>query len=345
MMGRASSGKAPVKYKYVAVAISGSGVAKGYYSGDGLSWTASGSMPTKPSAIIISNVKYLNGKFFAAGLAIQGGGPYMSSTTDGVTWSALSSFTFPNSTSLLYGLAYGAGKYLVGTVAQGGSSGSIWSSTNGTSWTNNSLSFGANLQIMDLAYGNGTFVVVGFLNTSGDYVIAISSNGTSWTSKTISGLPGTSIELHSCTYANGTWVVSGVSSGGVVYIIQSTDNGSTWSAVTTNIASLYTAGASGYNPLRVEFGGGKFALVFNGNHLFSSPDLATWAVATVPTLTTPTINTLIYGYGKWLYGGDNGSTSVPYLVSGSLTGLTQTNFPTPGQSQAAVSIAGIAAAR
>ena len=208
--------------QWVAVAKSTIGGSSGATSTDGVTWTAS---TTVPDAFAIA---YNDGYF----VSIDGADSFVS-TDDGATWTAYNGVA-PN--CQWKKLSYGNGLFVA--VADQGSSRAVVSDDNGATWTIGNLD--STKEWKDVAFGNGKFIAVGI---NGGY-IAESTDGINWTGI----LNSAGANFTGIAYGNGIWVATAPDGSGSK---MSTDNGATWS----------NSSISKYNWQGIAYGGGVFVAV------------------------------------------------------------------------------------
>lgn len=146
--------------------------ATGYYSANGVSWTAR----TLPSNI--TNANYGNGQFIALNSGGNGG-----TSTNGINWLEYSS------TSIVlpvgapdWKFAYNGSIYVGTSTSNGSGYTKAATSTNGLNWTAVTISASAG-NYNRIAYGAGVFVIMS--TSSHNNLIHTSTNGVNWTQRSL----------------------------------------------------------------------------------------------------------------------------------------------------------------
>jgi len=292
-------------------------------STDGVTWNNQSHNMTIPFAYI-TNIKYINGKYFIFGDNGSAGSTfYLSYSTDMVNWtnisnntltgSALTDITFSNNlyllafTSGLEGYVYSSSNlstFTLRTTLQRDGSGSTVSQSIGlTRFATN----GTNTVIMGVERDN---------SSSGGKLYPIysySSNGTTWSSKGVIGPRGGGSAIDKNPYdiasLGGTSFIM-VGSGGMIYI---SANMSTWTATTSGTsADLYS----------VNYANSKYVVYGGPSLVLTSSNGSTWTSQTLPIVQNDDIlynsngadrySKPVYTNSKWTVGNyissDNGST-------------------------------------
>ena len=146
-----------------------------YTSPDGITWTAndlSTILPASSSAWIFDSIRFLNGRFVAAGIDYvtgAAGGKQIAvfTSSDGATWANHDLVALQSSDFGMSGATYAAGQYVaVGSQA-------VYSSTDASTWTLQYSGIQTNLPGCIIA-GGGKYVV------PGDGGTLVSGDGVSW---------------------------------------------------------------------------------------------------------------------------------------------------------------------
>lgn len=322
----------------LAMTVAGSVYASdsGYGDGNSMAWVktlaADGAIGWNyraplPSANIVNNVEYANGRYMAVGY----NGTLVTSS-DGVSWDKVD---VGSDTDRFSGIAYGNGKYvIVGSNDSNGYAARIFTSDDGAAWHETASI--ANHSLNDVVYGDGQFVAVGEYGK-----IIISNDGETWETITVDPMDYT---LQSVTYANGKYVAAGMrkhtgisnrgaimtsvngvewtvaytnttytlwdvtygegvlvavggqsdQSNGNLYICYSTNDGESWTAA--NVSGAPTSKATFFS---VEYDGSRFIAVGNRTtspydaYVATSDNGTAWTyvnTGTLPQLTTVTSN-------------------------------------------------------
>jgi hypothetical protein len=286
---------------YAVTYASGKFVAAGNskiaYSSNGTSWTAAS---TSGGVTSMHGVTYGNSKFVAVGYNGN-----MASSSDGTSWTGGTLTYF--GTKTINAVAYGAGKYVAA-----GDEGTIAYSSNGTDWTGitpgtgegkTQFESGISSSVYGVTYGDDKFVAVG---TGGK--IAYSADGISWTAAASS--PFTSV-IYGVTYggSSGNEKFIAVGAGGKM---ASSPDGETWTAIT--LPFLFTDTLNS-----IAWGGNKFVAVGrSGVMVYSNAAGTSWVKieggtgagkSQFDTASSSSINSIVYGGGKFLAAGSGGTSS------------------------------------
>lgn len=290
------------------------------YSTDGMNWTAYpkgfnagikfGGAPGDSYTVAYS-VAYGNRMWMIVGL------PGMASySTDGINWTSLPA---GDDTGIKFGnadgansVAYGGGKWVVV-----GDRGKASYSTDGINWTslpagdNTGIKFGTGIDSVASAvtYGNGMWVVVGSPGKA-----SYSTDGINWTA-----IENTGINLFSgwaVTYDNGMWIAGGGSGKGAYSY-----NGTDWTPLPSGDNTGFRFGPAnglGNAVSDIKYANGLWIAVgWSGKMSYSSDGINWTAVAPSTTsgarFGTHNIDSLFYGNGVWVIGGDIGMASY-YVV-------------------------------
>ena len=215
-----------------------------WVSADGITWNL---QPTPLGAYYYGQfVKYINGKFIAAGAGNSYG---YAISSDGITWNQF----FPPASNI--DVTAGAGNGNGTIVLNSDSSGNLLlvSADNGNTWSLRSMpSFQA---WVGIAYGNGVFVTAAY----GGSVCAVSPDGVTWTQY---NLPSTQ-NWSAVSFGNGVFVAITNGISGTTYAIS--PDGINWKQYTG-----YTIGSN-----YLYYSNGLFFIVQNGK-IRTSTDGISW---------------------------------------------------------------------
>lgn len=233
----------------------------GYYSTNGITWTAN----TFPFTHAV--VGYGNEKFIAVRDQI---GTSLATSEDGINWTQSSLPLSGQFRKVLFANA----KFLL----LNGTSEQTLFSTDGASWTSTTLPQGPPFNI---EYGNGVYISYAYYSSQ----IYASTDAITWTS----GTAPYPMRSRLTAYGNGIFLIAGVPWNNTQNATYSTD-GITWTQTTMPQSIRWNA---------LTYGDGKFvALAYGSSIVAISTDAITWTNATLPL--SRRWNQVKYGDGKFV---------------------------------------------